>query len=92
MGLVNIHNEEGSGTITAAFFVSESYVEFSMWRRIWIHDQIYEDVIPFTIGNNNLNTGRLNLTGCSVFRMHTSTAEGTLLGLYILRKVCSGAT
>ena len=67
MGLVNIHNEEGSGTITAAFFVSESYVEFSMWRRIWIHDQIYEDVIPLTIGDDDTYTGLLNPAGCGVF-------------------------
>ena len=58
-----------------------------MWRCLRVLDEIDQDVITGAIGNDNMDAGRLYVTGCVVLGVHTTTSEGTLLCLDILREV-----
>ena len=49
--------------------------------------QICQDVLALTVGDDDTDTGLRDLAGGSVFRMHTPTSEGALLGLYVFREV-----
>ena len=56
-----------------------------MWDFVFICDEVYEDVLTFTIGNDDTNAGQGDLAGSSVFGVHAATAKGAFLFLDVLR-------
>jgi hypothetical protein len=48
---------------------------------------MYQDVLSFTIGNDDTNAVLLHLGGCGIFGVHSTTSEGTLFRLYVFGEV-----
>ena len=58
-----------------------------MWGVFWMFNQVNEDVLTLTVGDDDTDARLLYLSGSSVFRVHAATTEGTLLLLDILGEV-----
>ena len=46
--------------------------------------QVNENILTFTIGDDDADASLLHLLGCGIFRVHAATAEGALLFFDIL--------
>ena len=55
-----------------------------MWYVFAVFYQIDEDVVALTIGYDDADACLLHLSSGSIFRVHATTSEGTLLRLDIL--------
>ena len=58
-----------------------------MWYVLFVFYEVDEDIVTFTIGDDDTDALLLHLLGGGVLRMHTATTKGTLLRFDILREV-----